>query len=133
MDQESKRTAQKIFLLLFLVAVFPLVVANVLPEGIIWRVGGVIVGALFLGVAQFLGMQNVFNLVQSRVTSTERVLEANYSRELQEYTKRLEMETEKLQETSNFLTSILDISTKYSSSRLVKTAKLLFLTKAQSG
>jgi len=49
MDQESKRTAQKIFLLLFLVAVFPLVAVSVLPEGIVWRVGSVIVGVLFLG------------------------------------------------------------------------------------
>lgn len=130
MDQESKHDAQKIFFLLFLVAVLPLVVVGMLlPEGQAWHVGGVIVGILFVGGAQYWGMQNVFRLVQSRVTRTERILEANYSKELQEYTKRLEMETEKLQETSDFLNSILDSSTEYSIITTGKDGKITLFNK----
>jgi PAS domain S-box-containing protein len=130
MDQESKHEAQKIFFLLFLVAVLPLVVVGILlPEDQAWHIGGVIVGVLFVGAAQYWGMENVFRLVQSRVTRTERILEANYSKELQEYTTRLEMETEKLQETSDFLNSILDSSTEYSIITTGKDGKITLFNK----
>lgn len=130
MDHDSKQVAQKIFFLLFLIAVFPLVVIGILlPQNQAWHVTGVVISVIGLGIAQYLGMQNVFRLVQSRVTRTERILEASYSKELQEYTKRLEMETEKLQETSDFLNSILDSSTEYSIITTGKDGKITLFNK----
>ena len=130
MDQDSKQVVRKIFFLLFLVAVFPLVVVGILlPQSQAWHIIGVVIGVIGLGIGQYLGMQNVFRLVQSRVTRTERILEASYSKELQEYTKRLEMETEKLQETSDFLNSILDSSTEYSIMTTGKDGKITLFNK----
>lgn len=130
MDQESQKVAQKIFLLLFLAAIFPLVVVGILlPHNQEWQLAGVIFGTAGLAVAQYFGMQHVFRLVQSRVSRTERIMEANYSRELQEYTRRLEMETEKLQETTDFLNSILDSSTEYSIITTGKDGKITLFNK----
>ncbi len=130
MDQDNKHVAQKIFFLLFLVAVLPLVVVGILlPHNQPWQIAGVIIGVIGVGVAQYVGMQQVFRLVRSRVTRTERILEANYSKELQEYTRRLETETEKLQETSDFLNSILDSSTEYSIITTGKDGKITLFNK----
>ena len=129
MDKESKSAVIKIFFLLSLVGVFPLLVIALLPVNPSIRWMGLFVGIVCIGGGQLLGGRSMLRLVHSRVSKTERILEANYSKELEAYTQKLEQEAEKLQETTDFLNSILDSSTEYSIITTGKDGKITLFNK----
>jgi len=127
--EESKTFVRKIFLLLFAIGVFFLIVTAILPGGTLFQRLGVVLGIIALGFAHIIAMRHTSRLIRSRVSKTERILEENYSKELQEYTEKLEQEAEKLQETSDFLNSILDSSTEYSIITTGKDGKITLFNK----
>lgn len=127
--QESKTFVRKVFILLFALGVFFLIVIAILPEEMFFQRLGVVFGITALGFAHIIAMRYTLGVIKSRVSKTERILEENYSKEVQAYTEKLEQETEKLQETTDFLNSILDSSTEYSIITTGKDGKITLFNK----
>lgn len=129
MEEESKRGIEKLFFLLFVVGALPLVVIAFLPANLLLKGGGILLGLLLMGWTYMWGTRQVFRLVQTRVSKTERILEESHSKELEAYTEKLEQEAEKLQQTTDFLNSILDSSTEYSIITTGKDGKITLFNK----
>ena len=53
----------------------------------------VCIGILALGWAHFLAMKRILQLLQFRISDTQRIVEESYAKELEEYTEKLEEET----------------------------------------
>ncbi len=130
MMTESKRfPVKKTMLPLYGIGVFFLILTLLLPETGVVQELAVIVGVAILGWAHFAAIKRISQLVQRRISDTQRIVEESYSKELQEYTEKLEKETEKLQETMDFLHSILDSSTEYSIITTGKDGKITLYNK----
>ncbi len=111
---ENKAWIQKIFFSLYGVLILTVIVISVIPAGVASLSGKLLLGLLGLAGAHVVAMRRLTAFFQSKLSKTQRVIEANYAQELQAYTEKLERETQKLQETTDFLNSMLDSSTEYS-------------------
>lgn len=126
---ETRQFVRKLFLQLSLLGIGVIVIMALLSGQMLLQGTLAGVGVIALGCANFLAMKHIDRLIQARISKTERILEETHAHELQEYTKKLEAETKKLQETSDFLHSILDSSTEYSIITTGKDGKLTLFNK----